>query len=185
MKRASPRRARSPAIQRSWSPASKPARPSAYTIDAIRFLKRRYPSVDFVWLMGADNLASFHRWRAWEELFGLVPIAVLDRPGYRLKARASRAAQRFALRRARRDRCAWTCRHGTAGLDLAHAAAVEPLLNAAQGRQGGRATAGQDAQGGEGREESWRRRPRRWPSGKRRRTPSRRRRTQRKVRRKR
>ena len=46
--------------------------------------------------MGADNLVSFHRWRAWEALFRLVPIAVLDRPGYRLKARASRAAQRFA-----------------------------------------------------------------------------------------
>jgi nicotinate-nucleotide adenylyltransferase len=72
-------------------------RPSAYTVDTIGFLKRRYPSVDFVWLMGADNLASFHRWRDWEKLFGLVPIAVLDRPGYRLKARASRAAQRFAF----------------------------------------------------------------------------------------
>ncbi len=47
--------------------------------------------------MGADNLASFHRWREWEKLFGLVPIAVLDRPSYRLKARASRAAQRFAF----------------------------------------------------------------------------------------
>ena len=44
-------------------------RPSAYTVDTIGFLKRRYPSVDFVWLMGADNLASFHRWRAWEKLF--------------------------------------------------------------------------------------------------------------------
>ena len=72
------------------------ARRSAYTIGTIRFLKRRYPSVDFVWLMGADNLASFHRWRSWQELLGLVPIAVLDRPGYRLKARASRAAQHFA-----------------------------------------------------------------------------------------
>jgi nicotinate-nucleotide adenylyltransferase len=71
-------------------------RNSAYTVDTLRFLKRRYPSVDFVWLMGADNLVSFHRWRAWETLFRLVPIAVLDRPGYRLKARASRAAQRFA-----------------------------------------------------------------------------------------
>ncbi|HEU0018547.1 MAG TPA: nicotinate-nucleotide adenylyltransferase [Methyloceanibacter sp.] len=69
---------------------------SAYTIDTIRFLKRRYPAVNFVWLMGADNLASFHLWRSWETLFRLVPIAVLDRPGYRLKARASRAAQRFA-----------------------------------------------------------------------------------------
>ena len=71
-------------------------RGSAYTVDTLRFLKRRYPSVNFVWLMGADNLVSFHRWRAWETLFRLVPIAVLDRPGYRLKARASRAAQRFA-----------------------------------------------------------------------------------------
>ena len=71
-------------------------RGSAYTVDTLRFLKRRYPSVNFVWLMGADNLVSFHRWRAWETLFRLVPIAVLDRPGYRLKARASRAAQRFS-----------------------------------------------------------------------------------------
>ena len=71
-------------------------RNSPFTVDTIRFLKRRYPSVNFVWLMGADNLVSFHRWRAWEALFRLVPIAVLDRPGYRLKARASRAAQRFA-----------------------------------------------------------------------------------------
>jgi nicotinate-nucleotide adenylyltransferase len=70
---------------------------SVYTIDTVRFLKRRFPSVDFVWLMGADNLVLFHRWRDWEKLFGLVPIAVLDRPGYRLKARASKAAQRFAF----------------------------------------------------------------------------------------
>jgi nicotinate-nucleotide adenylyltransferase len=72
-------------------------RPSAYTVDTLSFLKRRYPSVDFVWLMGADNLANFHLWRAWERIFALVPIAVLDRPGYRMKARAGRAAQRFAF----------------------------------------------------------------------------------------
>jgi nicotinate-nucleotide adenylyltransferase len=70
---------------------------SAYTVDTIRLLKRRYPSVDFVWLMGADNLAGFHRWRSFEEIFKLVPIAVFDRPGFRLKALASRAAQRFGF----------------------------------------------------------------------------------------
>ncbi len=69
---------------------------SPYTIDVLRALKRRYGDVRFVWLMGADNLVSFHRWKAWAEIFGAVPIAVFDRPGYRLKARASRAAQRFA-----------------------------------------------------------------------------------------
>lgn len=69
---------------------------SAYTIDLLTALKRRFPGVQFVWLMGADNLAAFHHWRDWEQIFALVPIAVFDRPGYRLKALASRAAQRFA-----------------------------------------------------------------------------------------
>ena len=72
------------------------ARGSAYSVDTLKFLKRRFPEVNFVWLMGADNLAEFHRWRDWEGLFRLVPFAVLDRPGFRLKGRASRAAQRFA-----------------------------------------------------------------------------------------
>jgi nicotinate-nucleotide adenylyltransferase len=69
---------------------------SPYTIDLLAELKRRLPAVNFVWLMGADNLAGFHCWRAWERIFKLMPIAVLDRPGFRLKARASQAAQRFA-----------------------------------------------------------------------------------------
>jgi nicotinate-nucleotide adenylyltransferase len=69
---------------------------SRYTVDLLRALKRRLPGVNFVWLMGADNLAQFHRWREWETIFRLLPIAVLDRPGYRLEARASKAAQRFA-----------------------------------------------------------------------------------------
>jgi nicotinate-nucleotide adenylyltransferase len=70
---------------------------SAYTVDLLKALKRRFPGVNFVWLMGADNLAGFDRWRSWETIFRMVPIAVLDRPGYRLKGRASKAAQRFSL----------------------------------------------------------------------------------------
>jgi nicotinate-nucleotide adenylyltransferase len=69
---------------------------SPYTIDVLKALKRRLPGVNFVWLMGADNLADIHRWQAWQDIFRLMPIAVLDRPGYRLKARASKAAHRFA-----------------------------------------------------------------------------------------
>jgi nicotinate-nucleotide adenylyltransferase len=69
---------------------------TSYTIDLLTKLKRRFPGVNFVWLMGADNLPEFHRWRAWEEIFAAVPIAVLDRPGFRLKACASKAAQRFS-----------------------------------------------------------------------------------------
>jgi len=66
-----------------------------YTVDLLTELKRRHPAVSFVWLMGADNLAEFHRWRSWQRIFETTPIAVLDRPGFRLKARASQAATRF------------------------------------------------------------------------------------------
>jgi len=71
------------------------ARKSPYTVHTLKFLKQRFPGVHFVWLMGADNLAELHHWRDWPELFRLVPIAVFDRPGFRLKAMSSRAVQRF------------------------------------------------------------------------------------------
>ena len=57
-----------------------------YTYDTISYLTARCPGVHFVWIMGADNLASFHRWQHWREIAGLLPIAVIDRPGSTLKA---------------------------------------------------------------------------------------------------
>jgi len=48
--------------------------------------------VRFVWIMGADNLASFHRWRGWRRIAGMMPMAVIDRPGWTLKAARSRSA---------------------------------------------------------------------------------------------
>jgi nicotinate-nucleotide adenylyltransferase len=63
-----------------------------YTYDTIAFLRQRCAGVDFVWIMGADNLASFHRWQRWRDIANLVPIAVIDRPGSTLKASHSRAA---------------------------------------------------------------------------------------------
>lgn len=53
-----------------------------YTVDTLRKLVRRYPKRRFVWLMGADNLKQFHRWREWRNLARLMPIAVIARPGY-------------------------------------------------------------------------------------------------------
>jgi nicotinate-nucleotide adenylyltransferase len=52
-----------------------------YTYQTIRYLKRRCPGVHFVWIMGADNLATLHRWQRWREITRNVPIAVIDRPG--------------------------------------------------------------------------------------------------------
>jgi nicotinate-nucleotide adenylyltransferase len=66
---------------------------STFTADTLGYLTRRFPATRFIWVMGADNLAQFHRWRRWRDIFGKVPVAVIDRPGYRYAARAGIAAQ--------------------------------------------------------------------------------------------
>ena len=70
-----------------------------YTLDTLRYLKRRCPGVHFVWIMGADNLIQFHRWQGWRAIAALMPMAVIDRPGATLKATASRAALALAQNR--------------------------------------------------------------------------------------
>lgn len=72
---------------------------SSYTADTLARLRRRYPGLRFIWLMGADNLASFHRWDRWEWIATNVPIAVFSRPGEQLHAGLSPMARRFAHRR--------------------------------------------------------------------------------------
>jgi nicotinate-nucleotide adenylyltransferase len=67
-----------------------------YTLDIIRILKARFPGVHFVWVMGADSLLSFHRWRGWVQIMRACPVAVVSRPGVSLKSRFSPAARRFA-----------------------------------------------------------------------------------------
>ncbi len=70
-----------------------------YTAGTLSFLKLRHPAVRFVWIMGADNLASFHRWQHWRRISEMMPIAVVDRPGWRHAGLSSPAAQ--ALKRYR------------------------------------------------------------------------------------
>ena len=64
-----------------------------YTADTIRYLCRRASRLHFVWIMGADNLAQFHRWHDWRIIASEVPIAVIDRPPQTFRALASPAAQ--------------------------------------------------------------------------------------------
>ncbi|MEM9318809.1 MAG: nicotinate-nucleotide adenylyltransferase [Pseudomonadota bacterium] len=66
-----------------------------YTAETIELLMQRYAGVHFVWLMGADNLADFHRWQRWDWILRSVPVAVLARPGQRISARTSKAATIF------------------------------------------------------------------------------------------
>jgi nicotinate-nucleotide adenylyltransferase len=64
-----------------------------YTADTIIHLRRRVSGVHFVWIMGADNLAQFHRWKDWRRIASEVPIAVIDRPPQSFRALAAPAAQ--------------------------------------------------------------------------------------------
>lgn len=66
-----------------------------YTAATLERLMQLYPRVRFVWLMGADNLAQFHRWQHWDWIMEHIPIGVLARPGQRISARTSVAAQRY------------------------------------------------------------------------------------------
>jgi nicotinate-nucleotide adenylyltransferase len=70
-----------------------------YTVETLAALKRRFPKVHFVWLMGSDNLVQLPRWRRWKRIFALVPVAVVPRPGTANKARHSKAARFFARSR--------------------------------------------------------------------------------------
>jgi nicotinate-nucleotide adenylyltransferase len=64
-----------------------------YTMDTLRKLRKIFPCAHFVWLMGADNLAGFPRWRGWQEIARMMPFAVHPRPTYNLRALAGQAAR--------------------------------------------------------------------------------------------
>jgi nicotinate-nucleotide adenylyltransferase len=63
-----------------------------YTVDTLRIVRARCPATRFIWLMGADNLMTFHHWKQWHTIAHLMPIAVIDRPRFTLKSMHSRAA---------------------------------------------------------------------------------------------
>jgi nicotinate-nucleotide adenylyltransferase len=74
---------------------------TTYTFDTLDALHHRYPGIRFVWLMGADNLDGFARWRNWRDIARLAPICVVSRPGAGPKARLGALARVFGNSRVR------------------------------------------------------------------------------------
>ena len=92
-----------------------------FTADTLQRILARNRGVDFVWIMGADNLRDFHRWQRWRQIVMTFPIAVIDRPGATLSFLSSVVAKTFdyarvdegdATRLARMKAPAWTFIHG-------------------------------------------------------------------------
>jgi nicotinate-nucleotide adenylyltransferase len=67
-----------------------------FTIDTLTYVVGRCATARLVWIMGADSLATFHRWLGWRRIAELMPFAVIDRPGWTLRAAQSRAATALA-----------------------------------------------------------------------------------------
>jgi nicotinate-nucleotide adenylyltransferase len=72
-----------------------------YTFETLHFLADTMPDRKFVWIMGADSLAGFHRWERWRDIARTMPLAVYVRPGVSTRALVSKAA--IAMSRSRID----------------------------------------------------------------------------------
>ena len=68
---------------------------TVFTVDTLEALKKKFPKHRFVWLMGADNLRQIPKWRGWQRIFRMVPIAIFPRPSYSRRALAGKASRRF------------------------------------------------------------------------------------------
>lgn len=94
---------------------------TSYTAKTLEFVKARNPHAHFIWIMGADNLKSFHHWQQWRRIATTFPIAVIDRPGSTLSYLSSKMARTFDYARIDEDDAAalwkkrapaWTFIHG-------------------------------------------------------------------------
>ncbi len=104
-----------------------------YAIDMVRRLKAAHPTINFIWIMGADNLAELHRWKGWTDFLQEIPIVVYPRPNYTIQAMHSPAALRYAHQRKKafNARCfkfmpapAWILLDGTLTLSQASSSAL-------------------------------------------------------------
>ena len=94
---------------------------TSYTARTLEFIRTRNPHARFIWIMGADNLAGFHRWQRWQKIATTFPIAVIDRPGSTLAYLSSKMARTFDYARVDEEDAgvlwqkrapAWTFIHG-------------------------------------------------------------------------
>ena len=53
-----------------------------YTYQTVAYLQRRFAGTQFIWMMGADNLAQFHRWKYWQRILANIPVVIFDRASY-------------------------------------------------------------------------------------------------------
>ena len=68
---------------------------SNYSHKTINYILHHYSNIKFFWLMGADNLISFHKWQKWQKIFNNMSIVIFKRQGYNTKALKSITAKKY------------------------------------------------------------------------------------------
>ena len=100
-----------------------------YTVDTVSYLRRRASGLRFVWIMGAHNLAQFHRWQNWRRIASEMPIAVIDRPPQSFRALAAPAAQALAALSPARESGSPAGGPARAGLGVSDRHETEPVID--------------------------------------------------------
>ncbi len=67
----------------------------SYSVEMLKYLKRKNSRSNFIWIMGEDNLLSFHLWKNWQWIANNYKIGVLARDSSRAAVNASVFASKF------------------------------------------------------------------------------------------
>ncbi len=65
------------------------------TVDLIKFLLKKNKNTEIYFIMGADNLINFHKWKKCNVIMNLCKILVFDRDGYKSKSIKSSSFKKY------------------------------------------------------------------------------------------
>ena len=65
------------------------------TIDLIKHIKRKNKNAEIYFIMGADNLINFHKWKKSKLIPSICNILVFDRNGYKAKSLKSSVFKKY------------------------------------------------------------------------------------------
>jgi len=65
------------------------------TIDLLKYLKKKNKKTDIYFIMGADNLINFHKWKNFKLFSSICNILVFDRERYKAKSLKSLGFKKY------------------------------------------------------------------------------------------
>ena len=68
---------------------------SKYTYQTLDYLLHHYTNIKFFWIMGADNLINFHKWKNSDLISSICNILVFDRDRYKAKSLKSLSFKKY------------------------------------------------------------------------------------------